>query len=374
MLIQTRRLFLGGLALGPALASVMVPFSQTMPGLGALIAIAASLSVGVVSLWIRDQTVDPAVKLLHIRFLSPSRLERLDEPQMRRDLDDLITRKIRDKRPMSPPDRKAATGQVLRRFFARLNVDAADDLGRPELLALHTLSRILMETPENAGRLAQRFLRPEVVLELRDEVDQMDAAYQSYQTGHNAYLAAQRQWKRLQQGQSAGSILKAIQSLDTPDIDLWHRIVLEHDPYDHEQRNAALWCMQQPQCDRGTIAVYMSYIAADGSLLAAARIGDRAYLEHVRRILTAWNNGEYRTQEIALDPVNAVEGHARVMTKALDDLQRITGERRWADPHGMFVAYKGRPARLRLEWQLSTGEVLLEPYILDYVEGEAIHI
>ncbi|MCT4556708.1 MAG: hypothetical protein N4A61_01485 [Pelagimonas sp.] len=366
----TQRVFLSGLTLGPAVASIAVPFSSA----GSLLASAAGAGAGIVALVssfapVKAKHGTSAADVL----MSPAMRQRLgwelpDWPSMQSAIAEAIRIQPTERDPISPPDRAAAIAQTLRRLLAQLGCSTPAHLGTDATLVVYVILMLLQAPPEEAGRLGQYFRDPHILIDLREEVDRIDLKFQCFDAGHKAYLATLRLWDSQPPRPAKRPLSDSIRSLETPDIDLWHRVALDHDPMDHEQRNAALWCLCQKQCDRASIASYMSLIARNGHLIQAVRNGDNAYLEQVLAILKAWNNGDYRVHELGLAPEVAVQGQATRFSETLDEVQRITGQPRWPDPHGMFVDYTGRMPRSRENWNLKRGQLVEAPLLADYID------
>ena len=362
------RLLLSGLAIGPALAAVTLPLPLVGSGLTLAIGGATGLYALLSSIRI---DVDRHDGLLHPAARLPRDLP--EQSELRGAVSALLSDPDRDQGSVFPLNRQGATAQVLQRLVESRYRQQIHALPKTELVELWLVGRILRGSPGEAGEFAQLFRDPAAMLALRDEVDRLALRRAIFDRDHAAFQASLAQWEKgLPQGATKGSLLLALQALKVPDIDLWHRIVLEHDPRDPQQRAAALWCLRQKQCDRATVAAFLASAAADGRLQAAARNGDEVYLNAVQDIIEHWNAGYYRGCELALDPVDAVAHDAGRMTAALDELATLTGTRRWPDPHGVFTEYTGRKPRLRSHWCLRRGRLTARPSISDYVEFDAL--
>lgn len=361
------RLLLSGLAIGPALAAVVLP----LPVLGTAVTVAIGGATGIYALVSSFKSTPNPKTRQSQSLLLPAAHRLADLPDIeaqRRSLNAALSHRDKNLHLCPPIDRNGAIASILRRFLASWAARVPEVLAPDELADLWLLDQVLRASPGDAGRLAQLFLAPGAILALRDEVDRLAAKRAIFDRDHAAYLATQAHWEKVLRGDDSGSLLMSIQSLKVPDIDLWHRIVLEHDPGDPQQRAAALWCLRQRGCDRATVAAYLAFLAADGRLQAAARLGDEVYLDTVHDIIERWNAGFYRVTELALSPVDAVAGDAPRMTATLDELARLTGQRRWPDPHGVFTDYPGRPPGLRSNWSLRDGSLTEAPRLRDYVD------
>ncbi|WP_143595784.1 hypothetical protein [Tropicibacter naphthalenivorans] len=288
--------------------------------------------------------------------------------QMRESLAAALIPATRDMERGFPMDRSTAIAQAHRQIMQAWGVDTPEALSRDETLDLYLLDQLLRATAPEAGRIAQMFHQPGVVLDIRAEVDRIAEHRALFDRDHAAFLSTQLLWGRTLRDHAPSSLLTALQALRVPDIDLWHRIVLEHDPRDPDQRAAALWCLRQRSCDRATVAAFLAFLAAEDGLRAAALRGDQVFLDTVQDIIEAWNAGKYRTQELALEPSDAIAQDAPRMTAALDELAQITGHRRWADPHGAFVDYTGRTPAQRAFWDIRAGRLIAAPNLGAFVD------
>lgn len=362
------RLLLSGLAIGPALAAATLP----LPLFGMAATLAVGGATGIYALIRSLKTEDPSEDRKHEDLLQPQAYRTLQDIPDTATLRETLIRAISHRDPGAlhnfPIDRDGAIARLIQRLLSAWDAHIPEALSTREMTELYLLDRLLRAEPGEAGRLAQLFCDPGAILALRDEVDRLAARRAIFDRDHNAYLATLAHWERTQRGDDPGALLMALQGLKVPDIDLWHRVVLEHDPKDPQQRAAALWCLRQRACDRATVAVYMAFLAADGRLQAAARNGDENYLDTVQDIVERWNSGYYRTCELALDPVDAIAHEAPRMTAALDELALLTGKRRWPDPHGIFLEYTGRKPGLRTNWSLRDGTLTRAPRMRDYVD------
>ncbi|MBP0482383.1 hypothetical protein [Sagittula salina] len=268
----------------------------------------------------------------------------------------------------TPLSREQATAWVLRRALMGWGLTDLDRMTEEQRATLFLLARLMTTAPGEAGRLAQYFRRPDAVLGLRDEIDTLARARATWDRDHRLFLATQWLWTRQRHHHEPGSLLEALQALGPSDIDLWHRVVLEHDGNQPAQRDAALWCLRQAGCDRATVATYLAQVALDGRLLGAAHSGNAAYLAAVRATVANWNAGHYRTAELALDPPDALVGAELRVAQTFHRLSHLTGQA-WPMPIGAFGRHDGRPPRLRQSWDLASGHLTRDPERGDYLDA-----
>lgn len=357
------RLALTGLAVGPAFLAALlpapaigVPIALAIGGMGSLYALMSSLR----GRKARPRPVGPVL-------LRRASLRRRDNTlpsttDQRLALADALAAAV-DLRaePEAPPTRETAIARILGRILDSWKVTDLAELPPNLTIALTQLERLLKADPGEAGRIAQMFQRPDVVLSLRDEIEKIAEARAAYDRAFDAFQATCRIFAASPQ---PGNLTEALQRLGTVDGDLWHRIVLEHDPTDPAQRSAALWCVTQPDCDRATVAAYLATLPDETQLQNAEIDGDLGFLGQVRRIIDNCNAGFYRRQELAFTPDS---GSAAALARELDGLAVLNREPRWPDPQCLFVLYEGRDPRPRPAWDIALGRLVAAPNRADYL-------
>lgn len=367
-----QRLVLTGLALAPAIVLMVSPVLTASASLGILLGGAGSVYALVTSIRSRrpaSNAKDRPFGLLR----RPNRLSRHGLPsvaKMKEHLAAVMVRGTETVLPGTPLNRDAATAAVLERVLRLQQHYSLDGLSRTALTELYLLQQVLNADKGETGRLAQLFRRPDLVLDIRAEVDQVAETRARFDRGMAAFQTTWDLWSRLTQDQMSGALKDQLQALDSPDIDLWHHIVVTHAPDNPQQREAALWCLRQPGCDRATIAVFLAGLADTSQLVDAATTGDQSYLDAVHKIIKAWNAGTYKVQELSLDPQDVLVGQAARFSDMLDALAQSTNTQRWADPHGAFVPHSGRAIRARSSWTIQAGGLARAPTLLDYVDPD----
>lgn len=359
---MVQRVFLTGLALGPAAALVAFP----LPGVGlpAAIGLAAAGSICALFAAVKHR---PAATRNTTPLLRRQATKRMPLPPLqdrRRAVADALfppTPEAFD----APPGKPEAIAAALSRVLAAWDSPPHDALSVEETTELYLLAELLKAPADRAGELAQLFQRPDIVLDMRDTVLRLARKRAIFDRQRAAFDATATAW----QGghQTAGQAEPpGIRELAAPDPDLWHRVVAEHDRTDPEQRSAALWCVRQTTCDRATVALYLACLAADGGLQAAALRGDTAFLDSVLGVIQAWNAGDYQVQELALDPPDSVAHDGARFAQALAELAILTESGRWPEPCGAFTEYHGRAPRSRAHWCLRSGRLIQAPDPADY--------
>ncbi|MBS0125821.1 hypothetical protein [Thetidibacter halocola] len=290
----------------------------------------------------------------------------LPEEAAMRDMLALEQRRVACADPAMPPDADTAISQIVCRIMSGWKTPSVVALSRDDLVELILLRRLLRAGAHEAGALAQLFVRPDAVLDLRDEVQRIAAFRASHDRDMRALEATRRLWSQMRSEGHGASLVAALERLDASDIDLWHRIVAEHDPADPAQRAAAFWCVRQTACDRSTLALFLTMLVENEAIPKAAQARDKALLETVAAILTQWDAGAYATAELASLPAARLDAARRGLTALLDGLAQRPGMRRWPDPVGLFEARAGRAPRPRGHWDLARGMILRAPDPADY--------
>ncbi|SNS18279.1 hypothetical protein [Antarctobacter heliothermus] len=355
------RLVLAAVALGPAAVLAAVPTSTAFLPLGIVIGGAGGL-FALVSSFRREKP----------RRRGPALLRRAALRRPGSDLPTLDNQRLAianalgaavDLRaePDAPPTRDTAVGRILSRILDSWNVTDIAALPRDLTLALTLLKQCLNAPPGEAGRIAQMFQRPDVVLGLRQEIDTIAKARATYDQALAAFLATQEIQAT---GTAPRTLTQALRAMSAPDIDLWHHIVTQHDPTDPAQRDAALWCAAQPECDHASVAVYLSRLA-DGAQLQNVYIdADSTFLDQVRGIFANCNAGIYRHRGLVYVP----PADATIRLKAeLDALASLSDKARWPDPQCVFTVLEGRKPHPRPAWDLSSGRLVAAPNRSDYL-------
>lgn len=357
------RLALAGVAIGPAFLATLLPASAIGVPIGLAIGGIGSLYALMTSLRGRKARPRPAGPVLLRRAYLRRRDDTLPSTaDQRLALADALAAAV-DLRaePEAPPTKETAIARILGRILDSWKVTDLAELPRDMTIALTQLERLLKADPGEAGRIAQMFQRPDVVLSLREEIERITEARTAYDRAFAAFQATRLMFAASPQ---PGTLTEALQSLGTVDRDLWHRIVLDHDPADPVQRSAALWCVSQPDCDRATVAAYLARLTDESQLQNAEIDGDLGFLGQVRRIIDNCNTGIYRTQELAHAPDS---DSAAALARELDGLAVLNREPRWPDPQCILVQHEGRKARPRPAWDIALGRLVAAPNRADYL-------
>ena len=368
------RLIKTGLALGPVLLAAALPIPEIAVGpvfgVGAACSLVALVgALGAPAEGSRRQGRG-GVMLRRTALRAPP-ADLPDLPGRRRAVATALHPEPRPGPDHAPADPAEMVADILCRI-ARAGGNTAPGRLRPDQVTeLYLLARLLRAAPDEAGQLAQLFRRPATVLALHEAVGRQARARSAFDRQRRAFDATAALWRKTPPPAPRRSLASAVKALGAPDPDLWHRIVAEHDRSDPDHREAALWCASQPACNRATVALFIVRIAEEGVLQTAARHGDMRYLDDVRAVIVAWNAGFYTVAELALDPPEAIAGKAGVVSRALDDVARLTLAQRWPDPAGAFAAHPGRPARPRVHWCLRTGLLTAPPDPADYALAAA---
>lgn len=367
MALMQRRMVVSGLAVGPAVGFALSPVTWMGGPILAGVAAAASVYALVDSIKLTDLVSDTRAQ--SAKLLRPGALRAAPQLPNSGEMRQRLTRRVAPPpdtaHPGAPMRYDHAVARVLRHAMRGWEVTQIDLLTVDELTELFLLDRLLDTSPGEAGEMADLFRKPDSVLSLRDAVRKLAEERAEFDRQHALYDATCRMWRRT--GDIQPKLAESLRQLHSRDADLWHRVVLEHDPDDPDQRRAAFWCLQNRDCDRATVASYCALAAHDGRLLKAVRQGEMETFSMLARLLDAWNRGYYQQQELALDPADLVAHAGPEFAKMLDDLARITGAPRLPDPTHMFTDYHGRRPHPRKSWCLKTGRQIRMPDPSEYM-------
>lgn len=357
------RLLLTGVAIGPALVFTLTPATTIGVPVGIALSAVGSAYAVVSSMRGRMPYVQrsgPA--LLRRGGLRRARKDLPPIKDQRNALADALSAAVECRaEPEAPPTRATAIARILSRMLTGWQVSDLNELPPDLTAALTLLERLLTSDPGEAGRLAQFFQRPDLVLGLRDETDRIARVRERYDRAFAAFEAT----RVMQAAYPAPRDLRqALESLGTPDTDLWHRIVMEHDPSDPAQRDAALWCVTQANCDRASVAAYFARLPDGAQLQNAALDGDEAFLQRIKYLISRCNASYYTVQEIAFTPPPDA---ANRLSQELDALAALTEEARWPDPQCVLRPMEGRAPRPRRTWDLTAGRLTAPPHRSDYL-------
>ncbi len=368
MRLNGQPLYLAGLALVPALASVLVPHTAaTVPallglaGFGGTYALLSSLTGRV--------AVAPRGRRL-LSYAGARRLGRMLDmpgPEGRRAaLERVLTEGRRPLAADAPVPRQVARARTLTRIMVLWGHRSPGELDEAELLDLYALLQVIGATPARAGELSMAFRRPSAVLAIRDQLSVFDMRHRALSQQASALSATLILWET---GQAVGTLV-GLESLGAADPDLWHQVVMAHDADNPASRATALWSVRQQACDRSTVAAYLADLGRTRALSAAVKRGDSAMIEGIAQVIAQWNDRRYPRHGIGLDREDAVLRAGPDFAADLDEVARLTGRARLPDPRGLFTLYQGRAPLPRSAWCTSTGLLIAAPDPADYVIQE----
>ncbi len=361
------RIILTFLALGPALfaAFPVSGIAIAVGGLGSAYALVASLRPQPIRVSRISTGGSRATTLLRAPLSKSERAKLPGQTELSRRLMRILTSANDYQPPGFPLDRDTAIARTLMGFMQGWKTQDIAKLTELQRAELHLINTLLRTTPGDAGRLAQLFARPDTMLDLRDEIDMIALRRAAFDRDYNAFLATQNIWDT---NTGPRPLLNALTSMPAEDIDLWHHVVVHHDLRDPAQRAAALWCLQKPTCDRATLAAYFGRLTKDHFLRSPEAQADPAYLSAVQGLIQGWNNGFYKSHELALIAPDTVATLQPFFDIELNLLLEQTGAI-WPSPHCIFIEFDGRPPRPRDHWDLRTGQLSEPPRQQDYFES-----
>ncbi len=361
------RIVLTVLALGPALVAALPVsgFAMAVGGLGSAYALVASLRPQPVRVSRVSTGGTRATTLLRTPLSKTERAKLPGQTDLSRHLMRVLASANDFQPPGFPLDRDTAIARTLTGFMQGWKTQDLAKLTETQRAELFLINTLLRTDPGEAGRLAQLFARPDTMLDLRDEIDKIALRRASFDRDYNAFLATQNLWDNTT---GPRPLLDALTSMQADDIDLWHHVVVHHDLRDADQRAAALWCLQKPTCDRATLAAYFGRLTKDQFLRSSEAQADPAYLAAVVSLIKKWNNGYYKSHELALLPPDTVATLQPFFDIELAHLLEQTGTI-WPSPHCIFIEFVGRPPRARAHWNLRSGCLTDPPRQQDYFES-----
>lgn len=365
------RIFLTGLALGPALVATL-PLSAiavTISGLGSVYALIASLRLHPVRFRKVTSNTKRTASLLQARLTDAQRKSLPNPAYITRELVRVLSVGNELQPFGAPPDRDTTIARTLQGFMHGWNVKDVAKLSKSQSSELYLINTLLRSNPGEAGRIAQLFARPETMLDLRDEIDVIALRRAAFDQDYNAFVATRDLWSRL--ASAPQSLNAQLQALGAPDIDLWHHIVMTHDMADKDQRSAALWCLQQQEVDRATVAGFFGRLTKEGTLRKALAEGDTDFLACIQGLIRAWNDSFYKHSCLSLRPAFNLITLKPLFDLELEHLRLQDGDTGWVAPHCLFVNYEGRAPRNRGLWDVKGNGLTQPPRQADYFETEA---
>lgn len=266
-----------------------------------------------------------------------------------------------------PESRDSAITRVVRLIADTWHAPTTTHMTPDQVTDIFVLEKLLRASPEEAGALAQMFRDPSRVLEIRDQIAALARQRSQYEQQRDAFSASWALWRTQTVNLSPLSLIDDLAAMAHPDPDLWHKVIEYHDPDDKTQRDAALWCALQPDCDRASVALFLARIAGQSTLVYAAETGDRVYLDGVHQVIRQWNEAMYQRHELALDPPEAVMDAAKDFHQALADVADILDQPEWPMPKSAFTEYAGRAPLPRSAWDIADGGLMRKPVVSDYM-------
>lgn len=363
------RILLTGLALGPALTAAL-PLSGiavAASGLGSAYALIASIRLQPIRIGKFTAGKRRPTTLLQTDLPDAQKRKLPNRDFMLRELSRVMSVVREFQPPGAPPSRDHVIALTLRRLmlgWKTKDLTKLSDLQRSELYLVNTLLR---SDPGEAGRIAQLFARPDTMLDLRDEISAISLRRAAFDRDYGAFVATRDLWTN--GADTKQPLIARLQGLGTVDIDLWHHVVTRHDLSDPDQRRAAVWCLQQKDVNRSTVAAFFGRLAREHTLRSALAQGDTEFLTAVQDLIDAWNDSFYQQSELALSPALEVSSLKLLFDSELEYIQKHAGSGPWTAPHCLFIEYDGRTPRCRDLWDLNNSCLTQPPRQEDYFEA-----
>lgn len=362
------RILLTGLALGPALVATFPPsgIAMAVVGIGSVYALMASLRPRPIRIRQFTSRGKSAGILLQACLSNEQRRKLPSHSYILRELSQIMSVGREFQPPGSPPCRDTVIALTLRGFMLGWKTEDLTKLSEQQRCELYLINTLLRSDPGEAGRIAQLFARPETMLDLRDEIEEISQRRAAFDRDYNAFVATQDLWAN--KTDEKQSLIALVQGLRAPDMDLWHHVVVNHEMSDPDQRRAALWCLQQKDVNRSTVAAFFGRIANEQALRTALVQGDTEFLTSIQELIRTWNDSFYKLSELALDPALNVSTLKPLLDRELEYIQENVDAGEWIAPHCLFVEYEGRAPRNRDQWDLRNSCLTRSPCQLDYFE------
>ncbi|WP_146188623.1 hypothetical protein [Pseudoprimorskyibacter insulae] len=271
----------------------------------------------------------------------------------------------RDQDQDAPISFDDALRRAVRRIMSAWEHSSPETATDSDILELFLFCRVMTTDAPEAGRLMQLFLKPELVLDMREHLLKVRLTHEMFERQRTQYEAARAVWQM--RSDRAYKLKDSLERLAVPDPDLWHHIVTTHEPRFKDQRDAAFWCLMQSSCDQATIAAFFMRVVEDQLLVRALRVGDTDCSDAIREIAQRWNGGYYTNSEFDLKMDNLAHVYQSGLADELSAAQRLFRQDPVDLPLRVFRDYMGRPPRDRSNWSLSRGTMMTPPREEDYV-------
>ncbi|PYG31158.1 hypothetical protein C8N36_105217 [Pelagimonas varians] len=363
------RILLTGMALGPALAAAL-PLSGiavAVSGLGSAYALMASMRLEPIRIRKFTSGGRRAETLLQSDLSNAQKRKLPNQDFMLRELLRVMSVGREFQPPGAPPCRDNVIALTLRGLMLGWKTKDLTKLSELQRCELYLINTLLRSDPGEAGRIAQLFARPETMLDLRDEIDAIALRRTAFDRDYGAFVATRDLWTN--GADTARPMIALLQGLGAADIDLWHHVVTRHDLSNPDQRRAAVWCLQQKDVNRSTVAAFFGRLAKEQALRTALAQGDTEFLTAVQGLIGAWNDSFYKLSELALSPALDVRTLKPLFEDELEYMQEHAGGGGWIAPHCLFVEYDGRAPRNRDLWDLHRSCLTQPPRQADCFEA-----
>jgi hypothetical protein len=266
----------------------------------------------------------------------------------------------------TPPSFDDALRHAVKRILNAWEMAGVEMASDDDILELYLYCRVMQANAPEAGRLAQLFLKPDQILDMRDHLQAIGRAYHRFVTQASQFESVECLWENRHSFE--GGLIEHLEALKQPDADLLHHIVLTHEPRFKPQMEAADWCLKSANCDKATVAAYFVRVIEDQLLVRALRVGDIAAIQRMSDILHLWNDGFYTQSELRLDLKGMASVYERGLFEEFETAKRLFPGVDLAKPMRLFKDYKGRPPRCRRNWSLTRGRMTSPPREEDYFD------
>lgn len=268
--------------------------------------------------------------------------------------------------PGEPPTPDHVVALAIGRILGSWGLETLEQANDDQITDLAAFVGLVTADGDVASRLAMHFRMPAQILEIRDQIAWITDRRARFERQRDAYQAARGLWM-MRRGKGAAGLLPLLRSMAAPDPDLWHHVITTCDLRDDHQRNAALWCLAQPDCAKATAATWLIRLVYEGSLARAAQRQDADTARALAPVLARWNGCGFADGELGLTPPDALARAATPLCTETEALSNATGIS-LPVPRHLFDTLTGRAPHRRDNWCLVTGTLIAPPRIEDYLD------
>lgn len=179
-----------------------------------------------------------------------------------------------------------------------------------EVSLIHGFSQFLLSKSEaDATALADQFAFGDHQFEIRAEFLRQSKVWEGFEANANAFISAMDAYER--GPNSTIPIFETLQSMNKPDVILWHDIVTNMGHLNPDRVKAIEWILAQPACDRATVAAFL-HVGIEFSMWEEIHSYPNGEFERLLDVIDRWNLDFYqncnlsahdKSNDVAVDPM-----------------------------------------------------------------------